>query len=67
MLFLSNEKYFKKFFKKLLTIIFNYAIIDTVRRIREMKKKYRLKEKWGVVLFYIVLVVLTIIYSGGCK
>ena len=32
-----------------------------------MKKKYRLKEKWGVVLFYIVLLVLTIIYSGGCK
>lgn len=32
-----------------------------------MKKKYRLKEKWGVVLFYIVLVVLAIIYSGDCK
>lgn len=32
-----------------------------------MKKRYRLKEKWGVVLFYLVLVVLTLIYSNSIK
>lgn len=32
-----------------------------------MKKRYRLKEKWGVVLFYITLVVLALIYSNSIK
>lgn len=32
-----------------------------------MKKKYRLKEKWGVVIFYITLAILTLIYAGSVR
>lgn len=32
-----------------------------------MKKKYRLKENWGVVLFYVSLIIMTLIYSGSIK
>ena len=32
-----------------------------------MKKRYKLKQKWGVVLFYITLVVLTLIYSNSIR
>ena len=32
-----------------------------------MKKRYKLKQKWGVVLFYLVLVVLTLIYSNSIR
>ena len=32
-----------------------------------MKKHYKLKEKWGIALFYLVLVVLTLIYSNSIR
>ncbi len=32
-----------------------------------MKKHYRLKEKWGVILFYLVVVVLTLIYTNSIR
>lgn len=32
-----------------------------------MKKRYQLKEKYGVLLFYIILIILTIIYSGSIR
>ena len=32
-----------------------------------MKKRYRLKEKWGIVIFYAVLVIETLIYVSSMK
>ena len=28
-----------------------------------MKKHYRLKEKWGVTLFYVTIIIITLAYS----
>ena len=32
-----------------------------------MKKKYRLKEKWGVLLFYLSIAAMTLIYSASIR
>ena len=32
-----------------------------------MKKRYKLKDKWVVVIFYAVLVILTLIYTNSIK
>ena len=47
----------------MLTIIFLCASIDIVKEDKTMKKHYRLKQKWGVVLFYTVVIILTLLYS----